>query len=196
MRTLITVLTFLFLTACGGGGEPDRTAAVYGDSVVTGRHGVDYLRYMPGNWSPTPVGYLAAQLPSWSFTDMSYDGARARDANIATGADLVVLQYGLADTRSSAPSMEFGAAVAALVARAQAQGAQVLIVGLPHTSVPDYTARLNDELRRQATTLGVPFVDVAALPFNPATDLADSLHPSEEYSRRISDLVAAVIRAL
>lgn len=196
MRIITTILFILFLAACGGGDPaPNRVVAIYGDSVVTGRHGVDYLRYMPGNWSPTPVERIAEQLPGWTVIDAGRDGARAQDVSIAPGADLVVLSYGVTDTRRSTTSAEFGAAVAALVAQARAQGAQVLIVGLPHTSVPGYTSRLDGELRRQAAALGVRFVDVQALPFVAPHDLADSIFPSEGYSRRIGELVADAIRS-
>jgi hypothetical protein len=39
----------------------------------------------------------------------------------------------------------------------------------------------------------VPFIDLRDLPFNPATDTADTLHPSQGYSDRIMNRVADVL---
>jgi hypothetical protein len=53
-----------------------------------------------------------------------------------------------------------------------------------------------DQINREvASAEGVPFIDLRDLPFDPATDTADTLHPSQRYSDRIMSRVADVLRA-
>jgi hypothetical protein len=196
---LIFIFLLALLTACGGGGSsaPKRIAAIYGDSISSGTHSTDYATWRPAVWSPTPVQHIA-QLAGVTALDYSYDGARAQDNRIAAdGAELVVLRYGVADMIRGTDLQAWLLEVARLVAEARARGASVLITGLPHTAPPIApTAAWDAALHQLASDLGVPFVDVQSLPFDPGTDLADPTHPGEAYSRRIGVLVAAAIRSM
>jgi acyl-CoA thioesterase-1 len=199
MRVLFSIIFILMLAACGGGGAAaggpgPREVAIYGDSINTGTHSTSYTTWQPAVWSPTPAQHIA-QLAGVVALDYSQDGGRAQDARIhPDGAQLVVLRYGVADLVRGTDLQAWLLEVARLVAEARARGAGVLITGLPHTAPPIApTAAWDAALRRLAGDLGVPFVDVQSLAFDPAHDLADPTHPAQGYSRRIGAAVAAAI---
>lgn len=189
MKTLLTLFLTL-LTSCGGG-EPMLVVSFYGDSITSGTHSSDPVVWSPAVWAPTPVQHFAA-LAGVQANDHSQNGASIADANIANdGAELAVIRFGVADQVRAMASPVFAAHVDRLVAQARALDQQVLLTGLPHAASVD-TAALDAVIRERAAALGVPFVDIRALPFGPG-DLADPLHPSEDYSRRIGAAIAAQI---
>jgi lysophospholipase L1-like esterase len=199
-RLALCALAAALLPACGGGGSAgagERTVAFYGDSITSGTHSRDYDIWQPVRWSPSPVEAIDAQLQAWSAIDYSRDGLLAHEARIAADESaLVVLRFGVADTIVGTPPARFRAAVAGLIAQARAQNKRVILVGLPHTATPGATAPLDAVLGHLATEWSLPFVDLQALPFNPATDLADPIHPGQAYSERIGAAVAAAIRSM
>ncbi len=192
MRWFLTLIAVV-LSACGGGSSPT-VVAFYGDSITSGTHSSDYNVWTPAAWSPTPVQHITS-LAGVEALDYSYSGASSKDARIrGDGSALVVIRFGVADTVHGLGAEQFAAQITRLVAEARALGKGVLLTGLPHAASVD-TQPLDAALREMATALSVPFVDIYALPFTPA-DLADALHPGEDYSRRIGQAVADAIRGL
>lgn len=195
-RMFLNTLALAALAGCGGGAPeaaPAPVAAVYGDSISSGTHSTDYFTWQPAVWSPTPVAHIAA-LAGAEAIDYSYNGASCLQASIRNDTStLVVIRFGVADTVYGTTPEVFGSHITRLVGEARALGKRVLLTGLTHTAADD-TAPLNAVMRECAQALGVPFVDVYAIPFNAATDLADPLHPGEGYSRRVGEVVAGAIR--
>jgi lysophospholipase L1-like esterase len=173
---------------------PAPAVAFYGDSITTGTHSAEPFDWLPAGWHPSPVRHMA-QLASFTPIDYSYDGASSRDASIKPDeSTLVVIRFGVADCVHGLTPEEFGENIARLVTEARAVGKRVLLAGLTHAGDVD-TAPLDRAMRECAASLGVPFVDVHALPFGEG-DLADGIHPSEGYSRRVGESVAAAIGAM
>jgi lysophospholipase L1-like esterase len=165
--------------------------AFYGDSITTGTHSAEPFDWLPAGWHPSPVRHIA-QLANIAPVDYSYDGASSMDAAIkADESTLVVIRFGVADTVHGLTPAQFGENIARLVAEARALGKRVLLTGLTHAGDVD-TAPLDRAMRECAKSLGIAFADVHALPFGDG-DLADGIHPAEGYSRRVGELVAAVI---
>lgn len=196
-RTLLMGLLPL-VAACGGGGgslsqATDYTVAFYGDSITSGTHSSDPVVWTPETWSPTPVQHIAALANVLAY-DYSYNGASAADAVVkADSSDLVVIRFGVADSVRKMLTVTFASNIDRLVAEARGLNKAVLLTGLPHAASVD-TAPFDEVMRGRAAVLGVPFVDVHALPFSiRPSDLADPLHPGEAYSRRIGVAIAEAI---
>jgi hypothetical protein len=172
--------------------------AVYGDSIASGQ-----LATEPGE----PVRYLPVR-PAQRLQQLLAGRAvvleRAQAGATVAGAlptlpaqlaadrpDIVVLRFGGADAVLGTPVDAFAADLARLAAAAVAQGARVLVVGLPHH--PDHEsalAGLNSAARAIAAGARIPFADTFALP---AGDLADGVHPSQEYSDTLTAAIAAAL---
>ncbi len=173
---------------------PVPVVAFYGDSITTGTHSAEPFDWLPAGWHPSPVRHMA-QLAGFEPVDYSYDGASSADASIKDDdSTLVVIRYGVADTVHGLTPATFAANITRLVGEARAKGKRVLLTGLTHAGDVD-TAPLDAAMRECAMSLGVPFVDVHALPFGHG-DLADGIHPAEGYSRRVGEAVAAAIRGM
>lgn len=184
----------LFLASCGGGGGSTKpVVAFYGDSITEGTHSAKYNQWIPERWKPTPVEHIAA-LADVTAIDYSENGASSLNAVIKIDpASIVVIRFGVADTVYKLSPDEFRGAITRLVAEARALNKRVILTGLTHTADKD-TSILNDVMKERADVLGVGFVDVYSLPFSPIIDLADTLHPSEDYSRRIGVAIANYLK--
>jgi hypothetical protein len=72
----------------------------------------------------------------------------------------------------------------------------VYVVGVIRSVPFELPSAATDRIKREvAGAEGVPFINLRDLPFDPVTDTADSLHPSQSYSDRIMKRVADVLRA-
>ena len=192
-KTIVLTL-LLSLVACGGGGGVEkRVVAFYGDSITEGTHSAKYDEWFPERWLPTPVEHIAA-LANIIGIDYSVNGASSVDAVIKQdNSSIVVIRFGVADTvRNMSPEV-FRTAITRLVAEARAHGKRVILTGLTHTADKD-TSVLNRVMQECANSLGVEFIDIYSLPFSPTTDLADTLHPAEGYSRRIGEEIAKYLK--
>lgn len=200
-RSICQSVLAALMSACGGGGDPPKptpapvklpVVAFYGDSITDGTHSSDFIVWTPTKWSPTPVETIRMLLgfAPTQVIDYSYSGAASTDAKIADDAStIVVIRFGVADAVRGLLPVEFGKNISRLITEARALGKQVLLTGLTHAASAD-TLPWNLMMASVANLYEVPFVDVYALPFDPAVDLADPLHPSESYSHRIGAVIA------
>ena len=192
-RMLLATL-LLLLAACGGGGTVEkRVVAFYGDSITEGTHSAKYNEWLPERWLPTPVEHIAS-LADIVAIDYSVNGGSSRNAFIKSdNASIVVIRFGVADTVYKLTPEVFGENITRMVAEARSFGKRVVLTGLPHTADLD-TSVLNTVMKERALALNVGFVDIYSLPFDATTDLADTLHPAEGYSRRIGEVVAKYLK--
>ena len=206
---------------CGGGDAPSTGLAAptviefYGDSLtfgqITGEQGQFARLAVP------PVRRAQELLGDGAVcVDMSLPGATVRDALdgvammpfgafaahvAATPARVLVIRYGGADSMRGTPLADFERDLAALVTLAQGAGKQVVLVGvIPLYRHADITQAMLDSVddfdaavERVADALGAGFVDVRAVPVTFPGDLADTVHPAQAWSDRIT---AAIVRHL
>jgi lysophospholipase L1-like esterase len=109
-------------------------------------------------------------------------------------ASIIVLRWGGSDAVAGTDPEAFRNLLTQAVRDAKNFGA-VYVVGVirsvPFALPSATTDRINREV---AATEGVPFIDLRDLPFDQATDTADSVHPSQGYSDRIMSRVAEVLK--
>lgn len=106
----------------------------------------------------------------------------------STQADTLVIRYGGADAIRGTPLDEFERDLSVLVHLAQDAGKTVLLVGViatPTGVTDDYDLIVE----RTADAFGTGFVDVRAVPFTWPGDLADGVHPAQDWSDRITVLM-------
>ena len=149
--------------------------------------------------------------------DLSLPGATAADAlaGVAmmpfgrfaehvrtTQASTLVIRYGGADAVRGVALPDFERNLSALVGLSQAAGKTVLIVGViavysnGGAMTQDLVERadeFNAAVKRVADAYGTGFVDVRTVPVTFPDDLADPVHPAQDWSDRIT---AAIAQAL
>ena len=116
-----------------------------------------------------------------------------------TSAQTLVIRYGGADSIRGTPLADFERDLGELVALAQAAGKTVLLVGvIPLYLHADITQPMLDSVddfdaavEHVADAHGVGYVDVRAVPVTFPGDLADTVHPAQAWSDRIT---AAIVR--
>ena len=207
-RRAAGLLAAVLVAACGGGGSAPPAPApapppappivsVYGDSSAAGIA-----------LNPRPATELAALLGArvidYSMPGTTLDQVILRDDD---GAAVVLLRHGGAHAahHGLAGLDAFDASLCALIAQAQATGAQVVLTGLisfaPAPWLPDAdNARIlamldayDARLRAIAARLNLPFVDLRAVPFAGRADLIDDVHPGQAYSGRLTAAIAATL---
>ena len=190
---ILLLFTALF-SGCGGGNaaiEKVPVVAFYGDSITSGTHSAKYEEWIPVQWSISPVQYISS-ISGIRGIDYSANGANAADASIKPdSSDIVVIRFGVADAYHGTSPADFSKQITRLVGEARALRKLVILSGLPKNAFNN-TEALDVVMRERATALGAPFVDVFSLDYSIA-DLADPLHPGENYSQRIGLMVAKKI---
>ena len=195
MTKIFLFIVALFISGCGGGGNmlPKMmpVVALYGDSITSGTHSEKYDEWIPTQWAVSPAQYIAS-IAGVRYFDYSENGANAADASIKPdNSDIVVIRFGVADAYHGTLPADFSTQITRLVGEARAMRKLVILSGLPKNAFNN-TGALDVVMRERATALGVPFVDVFSLDYSIA-DLADPLHPGENYSQRIGLMVAKKI---
>lgn len=206
-RALLLVVVAVLVAACGGGDAspaPRPVVAVYGDSLASG-----HLATPPGRLAVPPARRLQEMLGEQALVvDYAQPGARVADAlagaatmplqafaeHVRTATpDVVVLRFGGADALLGTPPENFARDVAQLVALARAEGAAVVLVGLPHHPAHERRLQALDAAAAGiARAAGLPWVDLLAVP---AGELADGTHPSQGYADALVAPIAAEIIA-
>jgi acyl-CoA thioesterase-1 len=116
------------------------------------------------------------------------------------GADVVVVALGGNDGLRGLPVEELARNLDAIVAKAKASGAAVVLAGMeaPPNTGPDYTRRFRDVYpavagRHQVTLLPFLLEGVAG---EDALNQGDGIHPNQEGARRVADLVWRTLEPL
>lgn len=208
-----------FVAGCGGGGVPSAPAAVcestklvsgWGDSLMSG-----------AGLRPRPMARILHQLGGLALViDRSIPGSappQEDDWSSAIEIDPAQVQIlrfgGAASVVGLAPSA-IARDVERLATISMRLGKRVVVAGVtrvvyrpewhvPMGWSPEWVEQLdaradaaNVELAAAAVRLGVPFVDLRAVRFDGAADLADGAHPAQAYSDRCADAIAAAVRPL
>lgn len=220
---LCTWLAALCAGCGGGGPSPAAPAPAprvqiiefYGDSLtfgqVTGQQGQLARLAVP------PVRRAQELLGDTTLcVDLSLPGATVADAlngvammpfgrfaeHVAgTSAQTLVIRYGGADSIRGTPLADFERDLHSLVSLAKIRHKTVLLVGvIPLHLHADITQPMLDSVddfdaavERVADAQAVGFVDVRAIPVTFPGDLADTVHPAQAWSDRIT---AAIVRHL
>lgn len=125
--------------------------------------------------------------------DTSAGGVRRLDWAMEGGAAVVVVALGGNDGLRGLPVEELARNLDAIVARAKAAGAAVILAGMeaPPNTGPDYTRRFRavyaEVAARQQVTL-LPFL-LDGVAGEAALNQADGIHPNPEGARRVADLI-------
>ncbi|MGD9904000.1 MAG: arylesterase [Vicinamibacterales bacterium] len=125
--------------------------------------------------------------------DTSAGGLRRLEWAMDGGAAVVVVALGGNDGLRGLPVDELARNLDAIVARAKAAGAAVILAGMeaPPNTGADYTGRFRAVFRdvadRQEVTL-LPFL-LDGVAGEPALNQADGIHPNPEGARRVADHV-------
>jgi acyl-CoA thioesterase-1 len=132
--------------------------------------------------------------------DTTAGGLRRLDWLLKQDPDWVVVELGGNDGLRGLPLASIEASLDAIVAKAQASGARVWLLGtyLPPNYGADYTAAFAALQRRVAEARGVAFVPffLEGVGGVPEMNQSDGLHPTAEGQREIARRLAPVLREL
>lgn len=193
----------------------------YGDSITSGA-----IKPAPGWLNPRPVARITELAAgALQGVDWSLGGATVQDARDGTpgmpfgpfaqaikldASPVVVIRYATANALRFADRLpEYQRALTDMVSQAQAAGKTVVLTGSTHIAAPMPGLSAADSrqvlanvdafeaaTRAVATQTGVLFVDLRAVPFAGAADMADDVHPNQQYSDRVSAHIARALVAL
>ncbi len=210
-RCVLCALLAALCAGCGGGeapaSQPAHVIEWFGDSLtfgsIAGPSGeLTRLAVPPVRRAQELLGDAAL------CVDLSLPGATARDAldGVAmmpvgrfadhiktTHADTLVIRYGGADAIRGTPLADFQRDLSTLVGLAVDAGKNVLLVGVIATTT-GVTDDYDLSVERVADEKGVGFVDVRAVPVVFPDDLADAVHPSQDWSNRLTDRIVQILR--
>ncbi|MDE1943215.1 MAG: arylesterase [Betaproteobacteria bacterium] len=196
MRSFLLIL--LLCSACARAG----TLLVLGDSLSAG-YGL-----APGEgWVTLLQGRLTARQMSWQVVNASISGdttagglARLEDALRRDHPDWVLVELGANDGLRGLPLSAMRHNLDAIVTRARAHGARVLLIGmrLPPNYGPQYTEGFQRVYRDLASSRHLPLVPflLDGVALDPALIQADQLHPTAEAQPRLLDNVWHVLAPL
>ncbi len=130
--------------------------------------------------------------------DTTAGGLRRLDWLLRQHPAVVVVCLGANDGLRGAPTEEIEANLRAIVRRAQAAGARVLLLGMriPPNYGPDYAGRFQAIYPDLARELGVPLVPflLAGVGGDPALNQADGIHPTARGQEILADNVLPYVR--
>ena len=201
---------------------PPTLISIWGDSTHSGGFARTPQEAGGGYLNPRPTARVVQQLggaalgidrsiPGWGIE--AHAGGWASTMAMDP-AGVIVLRFGGADTLGGIPPDLFSAVLNTMAGVAQLAGKRVVLVGIIYLARrPEWqdpigmtadivaaqqlrSAVLNDAVRAVATRRALPFADIRALPFDPATDIADAVHPAQGYSNRCADAIAACLKPL
>jgi acyl-CoA thioesterase-1 len=173
---------------------PTRRLVFLGDSLTAGL-GLPIEQAFPaligeklesrgGGWTVVNAGVSG---------DTTAGGVRRLEWSLDGGADVVVVALGGNDGLRGLPVEELARNLDAIVARAKASGAAVVLAGMeaPPNTGPDYTRRFRETYpaiaaRHQVTLLPFLLDGVAG---DPALNQGDGIHPNQEGARRVAALL-------
>ena len=185
-------------SACARAG----TLLVLGDSLSAG-----YGLASGEGWVTLLQGRLAAHQMSWQVVNASISGdttadglARLEVALRRDHPDWVLVELGANDGLRGLPLSAMRHNLDAIVTRAQAHGARVLLIGmrLPPNYGPQYTEGFQRVYRELASSRHLPLVPflLDGVALDPALMQADQLHPTAEAQPRLLDNVWRVLAPL
>ncbi|MDE1982771.1 MAG: arylesterase [Betaproteobacteria bacterium] len=196
MRSFLLVL----LLCCAG--AQAGTLLVLGDSLSAG-YGL-----APGEgWVTLLQGRIAAHQLSWQVVNASISGdttagglARLDDALKRSHPDWVLVELGANDGLRGLPLSAMRRNLDAIVTRARAHGARVLLIGmrLPPNYGPHYTDGFQRVYRDLAASRHLPLVPflMDGVALDPALVQADQLHPTAAAQPQLLDNVWRVLAPL
>lgn len=162
---------------------------LYGDSILHGGYLGDRRLQEP------PADALRRLRPRYRVVDRTVNGETASARSVSFASEervgrIVVIEHGLNDAMQGLP---LESALRAMVAKARAEGRQVVLTGLSRTLTgAEVRAQGDAAVRRVARELAVPFADWGSVPVR-ATEMADILHPAQAYSGRLVEHLARVL---
>lgn len=162
-----------------------------GDSILRG----DTMT--AGLLPETPAAGLKRMRPAYTVEDKTISGAYAgmrlaEFLNAAISSRFVVFDYGLNDATQN---REYEQPLRAMLQRAKALGRTAIVTGLSRTvSVVPNRDAYDAIARRVAKEEGALFVDWGSVHFDPV-EMADSSHPAQPYSTRLTAALVATLDA-
>lgn len=214
------MLLALLLAACGGGGAeaptkpPLARVAFYGDSIMAGAIVVPYKDSgeLISSWLPVRPVERIASIAGVEAVDYTVPGAAVREALagqlwvkfppwedhvLVERARVLVVRFGPADAIRGTLPDAFERDLGRLVVLAREAGKRVLLVGTTRLQEGDARQQeLDVRIRQVAVAHQVLFVDARAVRFDGAGDLVDGVHPTQAYSDRVSEAIAAALARL
>ncbi len=210
----------------GASAEPVHASApvrvsFYGDSITSGT-----IKTPAGWLNPRPVARITELAGgALQGVDYSLGGATVQDARdgtpgmpfgpfaqaiLADTSPVIVIRYATANALRFADRLpEYERALTDMVGQARAAGKTVVLAGSTHIAAPMPGLSADDSrqvlanvdafeaaTRTVAQRTQVPFVDLRAVPFAGAADMADDVHPNQQYSDRLSAHLARALVAL
>ncbi len=185
----------ILLSACGGGGESyhKQTIAHFGDSVTYGTLG-------DGRLVPSPVEYMNSVSTACTHSDYSRPGLTSETAiktwesTIANvPEETIVIRFGGADAILGG-NLKNNVENMVDIVRKYNKKPVILSIIQGNTTNLNYQIKLfNDQLKEVSVSKGVSFIDVT-LAGSPSYDVADSLHPNQDWANRISNLIVKELK--
>ena len=176
-----------------------RTLAFLGDSLTAG-YGVE-----PGESYPALIqARLKAQGLDWQVVnagvsgDTSADGLRRTDRLLQKPVDVLFLCLGANDGMRGLPVVELEKNLRAIVAKARAKKAVVVLAGIqvPENYGADYRKAFSAVFPRLAKEQRLPFLPflLEGVAMDPALNQADRIHPNAAGHRIVADHVWKVLQ--
>ena len=202
-------LLALSLGGCGGGGDartdaPKPVIEMLGDSLTAATilpvPPAQRLRELLHDEYDVQARAVAGATIRQSLTgesngDIVWRWLPFADQVLADRPSIVLLRWGGSDAVAGTDPEAFRVLLTQAVRDAKKAGT-VYVVGVIRSVPFELPSAATDRINREvAGAEGVPFINLRDLPFDPVTDTADSLHPSQSYSDRIMKRVADVLRA-
>lgn len=220
---VVSLICGISLVACGGGNSSTQTTPVkvsfYGDSITAGASNTSVNGVY--NWlKPSPVETMT-NLSNGSFIgkDYSFPGITMLDAKYGStdlpfinysvqikqdDGDIVVLRYATASALKLPNSVpDYLQTMTEFVSQAKAMGKVVVLTGSPKLAdpLPNYgiaglisVAEYETATEVVAKQQGVAYIDLRVVPFNNPTDTLDGVHPTREYSDRLSAYIVSQLK--
>lgn len=197
----------------------DRLVSVYGDSATAGSYSATPLAAQRSYLAVRPVARMVQALGAgWAGIDRGIPGWGTGEhwlgweSTIAMDpASITVLRFGAGDAALSTDPVVFEARLLAMTRIVQAAGKRAVLPGVIHVArrpewqdpigvtaevISDkarWFAEMDQRVRNVSSATGGAFVDIRALRFDGAVDIADAVHPAQGYANRCADAIAVAI---
>jgi len=215
-RVTIALLPALLLSSCGHDAQPSRATTAHssspstptategplvvflGDSLAAGLH-LDASDAFPAvlQRTLTEQGVPFRLINAGVSGDTTAGGLRRVDWLLKQQPDWVVLELGANDGLRGVQLTAIEANLRAIIAKVQAAGAGVLLLGLclPPNYGGDYTSGFLALYERIADDLALPFVPcfIEGVGGVAELNLSDGIHPTAEGQRKLAEKLAPVL---
>lgn len=203
--------SIFLLSACGGGGgggsggvgvppivvppvvtPPAAVCSVslYGDSIMHGGYQLVYRLPVP------PATNLKLMRPKYDVLDFSYNGGTAIQYSSAflsqeIKSQVVVIEFGVNDAGNA---LLYEIPMRQMLDRARALNKKIILTGIikPAEAFARYN-EYNSLAKALAVEYGATWAGWDEEAFTPGVDTPDGLHPSQEYSTRLVQRLAAAL---